>query len=124
MDTYYTLGKLIVATAIVVQCSVLAILTWALKHHRNRCFTMLVAGQVTGLVYAVLVGIPYFVTLGFPAHLLIIKIGCGLFVVGGVLGVWGTLLLVRAYLALAKQVSGDSVRASNISFKADGSAAA
>ena len=106
MDTYYMLGKLIVVTAILVQCSVLAILAWALKHHRNRCFTVLLAGQVIGLVYAVVVGMPYFVTSGFPAHLLIIKIGCGLFIAGGVLGVWGILLFVRAYSALARQVSG------------------
>jgi len=108
MDTYYTLGKLVVAVALVAQLFFLAIYTWALKQHRNRCFTLLVSGAVVGFAYAALAGLPFFISLGVPAHLLIAKVTLALLVVGGVLGMWGMLLFVRSYLSLAQQVSGGS----------------
>jgi high-affinity Fe2+/Pb2+ permease len=106
MDTYYTLGKLVVAVALVAQLMFLAIYSWALKRHRNRCFTLLASGAVIGLAYAAIAGLPFFMTLGLPARLLIAKVTLVLLIVGVVLGMWGMLLLVRSYSSLARQVSG------------------
>jgi hypothetical protein len=108
MDTYYTLGKLVVAVALVVQLSLVAIYAGALKRHRNLCFTLLASGAVVGLVYATVSGLPFFLHWGFPERLLIAKFTFALLVVGGVLGVLGMVLLVRSYSALAKDVSGSS----------------
>jgi hypothetical protein len=108
MDTYYTLGKIVVAFALVAQFSLLAIYAWALKRQRNRYFTLLISGAVVGLAYAVVGGLPFFVSLGFPARLLIAKATFALLAVGGVLGIWGMLLLVRSHVSLVEQVSGNS----------------
>ena len=108
MDTYYTLGKLVVAVALVVQLSLVAIYAGALKRHRNLCFTLLASGGVVGLVYAIVAGLPFFLHWGLPERLLIAKVTFALLVVGGVLGVWGMLLLVRSYSALAKVAPGST----------------
>ena len=107
MDTYFTLGKLVVAIALVVQLLLLAIYASALMRHRTLCFALLTSGAAVGLIYAILAGTPFFIHLGLPEHLLIAKVTFALLVVGGVLGVWGMLLLVRSYSALAKQVIGN-----------------
>ncbi len=96
MDRYYTLGKLVVSIALVVQLSFVAIYASALKLHRNRCFTLLASGAVVGLVYAIVAGLPFFLHWGLPERILIAKVTFALLVVGGVLGVWGMLLLVRS----------------------------
>jgi drug/metabolite transporter (DMT)-like permease len=106
MDTYYTLGKLVVAVALVAQLMFLAIYSVALKRHRNRCFTLLFSGAVIGLSYAVIAGLPFFITLGLPGRLFVAKVTLALLIVGAVLGMWGMLLLVRSYSSLAGQVSG------------------
>lgn len=108
MDTYYTLGKLIVGFAVVAQLSLLAIYAWALMRNRNRCFTLLASGALVGLVYAVLGGLPFFISLSVPTHLLIAKTTFALLAVGCVLGIWGMFLLVRSHLGLVEQVSGGS----------------
>lgn len=105
MDTYFTLGKLIVGFAVAIQLSLLAIYTWALKRNRNRCFTLLVVGALIGLVYAILSGIPFFVSLSLPTHLLITESAFALLIVGYALGIWGMFLLVRSHLGLVEQVS-------------------
>ena len=108
MDTYYTLGKMVVAIALLVQLSLLAIYAGALKRHRNLCFSLLASGAVVGLVYAIVAGLPFFLHWGLPVRLLIAKVTFALLVVGGVLGVWGMALLVRSYSALAGHVLGAS----------------
>jgi len=97
METYYALGKLIVAIAVVTQCSLLAIQIWALKLHRQRCFTLLASGALIGLVYAVLAGVPFFVSIDLLTRILLVKITIMLLAVGTTLGLWGMIILVRSY---------------------------
>jgi len=108
MDTYFTLGKLVVGFAVATQLSLLAIYTWALRRNRNRCFTLLVAGALIGLVYAILSGIPLFISLSLPTHLLIAESTFALLIVGCALGIWGMFLLVRSHLSLVEQASSGS----------------
>lgn len=100
MDLYYTLGKLVVAVALLSQCFFLAIQVWALNRHRQRCFALLALGAALGLIYAVVAGLPYFIHLGVPAHLLIAKVTSALAVAGAAVGVWGMVLFVRSYSQL------------------------
>ncbi|MFK2929980.1 hypothetical protein [Dyella agri] len=108
MDTYFALGKIIVGFAVIAQLSLLVIYAWALKRNRSRCFTLLAAGALVGLVYAVLGGLPFFISLNLSTHLLIAKATFALLVVGCALGIWGMLLLVRSHLSLVEQASGGS----------------
>jgi len=97
METYYALGKLMVAVALVAQCSLLAVQVWAFKLHRQRCFTLLGAGASIGLIYAVLAGVPFFVSLDLPARILLGEMTVALLAIGAALGLWGMILLVRSY---------------------------
>jgi hypothetical protein len=108
METYYTLGKLAVVVALVAQCSLLAVQVWALKLHRQRCFTLLAVGAAIGLIYAVLAGIPFFVSLDLPAHILLAKIILVLLVIGTALGLLGMILLVRSYTRPTELAPGES----------------
>ena len=105
METYYALGKLLVAVAFLAQCLLLAILILALKRHRQLCFGMLALGAAFGLIYAVVAGIQFFVRLDLPEHLLIAKITVALLACGAALSVWGMALLVRSYSILAERAS-------------------
>jgi uncharacterized membrane protein YesL len=97
---------LMVVIAVVFQWLTLVVILLAIKHHRSRWFTLLVVAQLIILIDTVVTGIPYLITLKFPALLVMTKIGFGLFFVGSVLGLWGLYLLISAYTNLAKQVSG------------------
>jgi hypothetical protein len=97
METYYALGKLVVAIAVVAQCSALAVQVWAFKLHRQHCFTLLASGALIGLIYAVLAGIPFFVRLDLPTSIFLAKITVVLLAIGVALGLWGMILLVRSY---------------------------
>ena len=105
METYNLIGKVTVVIAILFQWLTLVVILLAIKHHRSRWFNVLVIAQLIILVDTVLTGIPYLMSFKFPALLVMTKIGFGLFVVGGTLGLWGLYLLISAYTNLATQVA-------------------
>ena len=97
METYYTLGKLIVVIAIVTNCALLLIQLWATSKYRQRCFALLAAGAAFGILYAIVAGLSFFVRFTLQAHVLLLQVSVALVVCGSVLAVWGMALLVRSY---------------------------
>jgi hypothetical protein len=97
MQTYYTLGKLIVLIAIVTNCAFLLIQVWATSKYRQRCFALLAGGAAFGILYSVVAGASFFVPFSLQAHLLLLQVSIALVACGSVLGVWGMVLLVHSY---------------------------
>ena len=97
MESYYFAAKLLVATGLALQCSLLAVQVWALSKHRQLHFVLLVAGAFVGLIYAAAAASPLVFPMGLQARTLLAQASVTLLALGGTLGVWGMVLFVRSY---------------------------
>jgi hypothetical protein len=102
MESYYAVAKLLVATGVALQCCLLVVQIWALGRHRRLHFVLLVAGAFLGLIYAAVAASPLFVPMGLQTRTLVSQVSLALLAVGGSLGVWGMILLIRSYNQLAQ----------------------
>lgn len=97
MESYYFAAKLLVATGLALQCSLLAVQVWALSRHRQLHFALLVAGAFVGLMYAAVAASPLIFTMGLQGRTLLAQASVALLALGGTLGVWGMVLFIRSY---------------------------
>ena len=107
MASYESIGRLALVFAVVVQLVILVLQASALRRHGNAFFVVLCASSILGLVYSLLVGLPYLVPLRATSTVFFLKIGLFFGVVGGILAVIGTTLLFRSY----SQISVASAKA-------------
>jgi hypothetical protein len=108
MDAYYATGRLIVFIAVAAQCLFLLIQGRALIRYRQHCFTLLFCGAFVGAVYAVVAGLPLFMSFSLPSRVLLLKISVALAAIGSSLGIWGMLLFLRSYQVLAQRAVPDA----------------
>jgi len=106
VEAYYALGRLIVIIAIIAQSFILLLQGKAYFRHRKPYFALLFAGAAIGLVYAVLAGLPLFMTFSMSLRLFLARIDVILLAVGSTLGVWGFALLLGSYQRLAQSRDG------------------
>jgi hypothetical protein len=102
MESYYAAAKLLVAIGVALQCCLLVVQTWALSKHRQLHFALLGAGAFMGLTYAVVAASPLFLPMSLQARILVLQVSLALLAIGGSLGVWGMVLLIRSYSQLAQ----------------------
>ena len=101
MESYYTAAKLLVAICAAFQCCLLFVQAWALSKHRQLHFALLAAGAFLGLAYVAVAASPLFLSMDLQARTLVVQASVALLAVGGSLGVWGMVLLIRSYSQLA-----------------------
>jgi hypothetical protein len=110
MDAYYAIDRILLFIAVATQCLFLMIQGQALARYRQHCFTLLFFGAFFGLVYAVLAGLPLFMSFSLPSRIFLLKISTVLATLGATLGILGMVLLLRSYHELAQRVSSDASR--------------
>ena len=105
MEAYYAVGRWVVIGGLFVQFIMLALQASALRRHGQKCFVLLCLDTILFAAYMGLSGFPYFYPISLPTALTLLKIGMVFAVLGSVLGIWGTILLFRAYRNLSEHVA-------------------
>jgi hypothetical protein len=108
METYYNIGRFVIAFTFIAQSAMLFLQASALRRHGQRFFVLLCISSICGLIYACFTGLPYFLPLHASSMLFFLKFAVFFGVVGGLLAIWGTALLFQSYRKLSEALAGTS----------------
>jgi hypothetical protein len=109
VERYLLLATLSSAFILVIQSAMLWLQAKALRRHGHRSFRYLAAGSIFSLIYCA-ASIPLYIIPLSPSVYWTLAIGSILMVFpSGVLGLVGSVLLLRSYAKLANLAGADSV---------------